>query len=222
MSWRVAKSLETLRAQVNHMYPGRSKSSDGTIGDTSHQATKSEHNPDKNGVVRALDITHDPAHGVDTYKMSEGLRLKRDKRILYVISNGRIFSSQVQPWVWRKYTGANKHDHHNHISVVENPAVYDLTTPWDLSAGASAPAGASYPPATPVAAVRPLLTRGSTLAADVRKLQTMLGATGKDVDGIFGPKTEAAVRGFQEHAGILVDGKVGPYTWEALDKIAKK
>jgi peptidoglycan hydrolase-like protein with peptidoglycan-binding domain len=39
---------------------------------------------------------------------------------------------------------------------------------------------------------------------------------GVQVDGIFGPKTTAAVRGFQQAAGITVDGIVGPLTWPAL------
>jgi peptidoglycan hydrolase-like protein with peptidoglycan-binding domain len=39
---------------------------------------------------------------------------------------------------------------------------------------------------------------------------------GLQIDGIFGPRTEAAVRGFQEAVGIDVDGIVGPVTWRAL------
>jgi peptidoglycan hydrolase-like protein with peptidoglycan-binding domain len=44
---------------------------------------------------------------------------------------------------------------------------------------------------------------------------------GLAVDGIFGPKTDAAVRGFQQalHAeipSVAVDGIVGPMTWQAL------
>lgn len=121
------------------MSPNRDKSSDGTIGDAAHAASKSEHNPDANGIVRAMDISNDPAHGVDSQKLADALVASRDPRILYVISNRRICSSVVSPWIWRSYNGSNPHNHHVHLSVVSDPAKYDDTKPWALPGFLTAP-----------------------------------------------------------------------------------
>jgi Putative peptidoglycan binding domain len=139
MAWRLAKSLIVLRNQVNGLAPERSKSDDGTIGDAAHAATSSDHNPNSAGVVCAIDFTHDPSGGFDSYKFAEMLRQTRDSRIQYVISNGRIWNATVSPYLWRAYTGANKHDRHVHISVKQNAAIYDKETQWSLSGPAPAP-----------------------------------------------------------------------------------
>jgi hypothetical protein len=128
----VAKGLDKLLAQINALAPNRSKASDGSIGDPEHQGRPSDHNPDAQGVVRARDFTHDPAHGADMGKISEALRLSRDRRIKYVIFNRRIFSATTQPWVWRPYTGSNPHDKHMHVSVVPT-SVADDTSPWEIT-----------------------------------------------------------------------------------------
>lgn len=62
------------------------------------------------------------------------------------------------------------------------------------------------------------LRRGSR-GSEVTKLQTALNALGYDcgaADGIFGAKTEAAVRAFQQANGLTVDGIAGKATQEAL------
>src|SRR5262245_35910436 len=38
-------------------------------------------------------------------------------------------------------------------------------------------------------------------------------------DGIFGPKTQARVREFQQNNGLAADGIVGPLTWAELARI---
>jgi peptidoglycan hydrolase-like protein with peptidoglycan-binding domain len=52
----------------------------------------------------------------------------------------------------------------------------------------------------------------------VRTVQYLLRAHGQSVsvDGIFGPRTEATVRAFQQAHNLVVDGVVGNSTWMAL------
>lgn len=138
--WRAMASLLVLRDQVNDLAPDRSRSSDGLVGDEAHQATNSDHNPHYvpgvgNDIVTALDLTHDPANGFDSYKFAEVLRTHRDRRIKYVISNHRIFSSYAggsrPAWAWGPYSGTDPHTNHVHISVLDSP-ISDTRTPWNL------------------------------------------------------------------------------------------
>ena len=53
---------------------------------------------------------------------------------------------------------------------------------------------------------------------DVKKLQTLLNEKGYslDVDGIFGAKTQAAVKDYQSKNALQVDGIAGKNTWSSL------
>jgi peptidoglycan hydrolase-like protein with peptidoglycan-binding domain len=63
----------------------------------------------------------------------------------------------------------------------------------------------------------PLVQRGDE-QHPVQTLQHLLREHGAKVavDGIFGPRTDAAVRDFQGSHGLSVDGIVGPHTWSAI------
>ena len=64
----------------------------------------------------------------------------------------------------------------------------------------------------------PILRCGNQ-GKDVKYLQELLNAvnfSSLKVDGIFGVRTEAAVKEFQKKNGLVVDGIVGPQTWSAL------
>lgn len=60
-------------------------------------------------------------------------------------------------------------------------------------------------------------SRGNCVASIQRRLNT-LGFGAGTPDGIFGPKTNAAVKNFQSHRKLLSDGVVGPKTWSELQK----
>ena len=60
-----------------------------------------------------------------------------------------------------------------------------------------------------------LLRRGSR-GPEVKALQQQLGMPAAEQDGIFGPKTEQAVRNFQTNQGLQVDGIVGPQTQASI------
>lgn len=126
MAWRTARALDDYRNAINARFPNRSKASDGTIGDSTHagQGDDSDHNPwivrDGIGVVRAFDLTHDPAHGVDCYHLSDLLfdcAKAGDRRLRnggYIIFDR--FISNADWSGWHDYTGSNPHSSHMHVS----------------------------------------------------------------------------------------------------------
>lgn len=140
--WRLAKSLEVLRSQINTRWPARNKDSDGGIAGGEHHIANpnSDHEPwvkdGAMGVVTAFDFTNDPKTGPDAGVLAEALRLSRDPRIKYLISNKRICASYAvhgeEAWSWRPYFGKNDHTHHVHVSVRSEKSFYDALEPWTI------------------------------------------------------------------------------------------
>lgn len=206
--WRPARCIVAFRDLVDRLWPKRSKDSDGTIGDERHKT--GDHVPDAAGIVHAIDITNDPANGVDIESLAEALRESRDERIQYVIANRQIFSSTVQPWQWRTYGGSDPHTNHLHMSVVRD-ARADDPSGWNIGAIIpSAPAplveDGDFGPLTTEALQRALNAHGAGVAADGEPLV---------VDGDYGPLTKRAL---QQFLGVKVDGIVGPITTRALQR----
>jgi hypothetical protein len=120
MKPKLCKAGVQLREQFDDCYGDRTRSSDGWLGDSRHAARKSDHNPDGEGWVRAIDISRNLSGKSEPDIMpdvADQLRLlaKSDKRLSYLIFDGKIASSK-SAWRWRTYTGVNKHNHHCHIS----------------------------------------------------------------------------------------------------------
>lgn len=121
MSWRVAPALQKFRSQLDDTFPGRARP-DGTIGDAAHSSRTSDHNPDGDGVVCAVDVKRLSA-SVDSDRLARALVRSRDPRIKYVISRGRMWSSYpargYAAWAERPYDGPNAHADHMHLSVTQ-------------------------------------------------------------------------------------------------------
>ncbi len=116
----LCKAGQQLRLQIDDSFGDRDRSSDGWIGDARHSSRDSDHNPDANGIVRAIDIDRDLSGKAKPDLMpdlADQIRIcaKSDKRISYIIFNGKIASAKSF-WRFRPYKGINAHVKHCHVS----------------------------------------------------------------------------------------------------------
>ena len=109
--------------QATAIKPLRKKVSDGLLPSAAHQVQ----NPDSDhNTGYAVDLTHDPINGIDCKDIFE--KLKEDKRVKYLIFQGKIWSKEKAKQGNRVYTGSNKHTKHLHISI--NDGMGNDTSPW--------------------------------------------------------------------------------------------
>ena len=98
--------------QATALRPKRKKASDGLLPSAAHvtQSPNSDHN-----TGYAVDLTHDPLNGIDCVELF--IKLQEDKRVKYLIFQGRIWSQEKGV---KEYTGSNPHNKHLHISIKDN------------------------------------------------------------------------------------------------------
>ncbi len=154
-SWILVPCLVSLRTEFNTLAPSRDRASDGSIGDSAHASSSSDHNPDETGAtpyedadsrneVHAIDVDADLRKSGWTMERAVDLIVSRhrrglDNRLQNVIYNGRIWS---RSWGWteRTYTGSNKHNKHAHFSARYTTAQESDTRRWGLLEADDAPA----------------------------------------------------------------------------------
>lgn len=185
----LAPSLVKLRDEINRKWPKRDKASDGWVGDTSHQARVSDHNPDwaAGGVVRAIDVDID---GIDRLALLR--TVIGDPRVWYVISN-RIIYSRTYGWAARSYTGSNPHDKHVHISIMHTRAAENDASTWF----AAKPPRDKGHRLVSLRNVRAQARKPSKALLGVARVQRALNERYRlqlDDDGWWGDKTRAAYR----------------------------
>ncbi len=223
-SWREAKSLQALEAEIQEFYPGTTT---WEIGDADHQDSRSDHNPNDANVVCAKDILANG--GLSLAALADHLVTNPHPNLRYVIYN-RSIAERKNAFAWHEYSGKNAHDKHLHVSVGNGPdgrstGGYDSTAPWGIAELAGHPSVPSTPnkPTKPSTGTTKLGDKMGTLkrgdkGRKVRILQGLLTAWGykTSIDGIFGAQTEKQVKAFQKEHAKPSDGLVGKLTWNAL------
>ena len=122
MSKATPAAIAVLR-QATALCPKRKKASAGLLPSAAHmkQSPTSDHN-----TGYAVDLTHDALGGIDCKQIFQ--YLKGDKRVKYLIFQGKIWSKDRNDEGDREYTGSNKHNKHLHISI--NDGMGKDTSPW--------------------------------------------------------------------------------------------
>lgn len=224
-SWTLAPALIQLRSEIDDVWPGRDRTSDGTLGDLAHSARASDHNPDSRGVVHAIDIDEDLAGRSGSYPYQQAgrgadllfrwllarCRSGAEKRVKYLIYERRIYS-RTYGWREQVYSGVNAHSHHLHISCVSG-ALGRSTAVWGVAQAVRPPVAAGARPKTMTIRGKSYLylarvtVRGINAARIGRYLSrhvfylqrwlTVLGLYAGDVDGRWTPATQAALDRFR-------------------------
>lgn len=214
MAWVLTRGLTTWRNEINTVFPGRDKTTDGSVGNLAHQAGISGHNPDRTGrpeyadgdtrdEVRAIDVDKDlvPGSGVDWMARVVQFVVEKARRgeyvpfryVIYKPAGGRsTIWHRSYGWAARAYTGANAHSEHAHFSGDYSEKADEWTGSLGLAAIRAGSSGEG---------IDELLIKQGDSGEAVRFWQYLLnrleGAELK-IDGDYGPVVAAAVNAYRK------------------------
>lgn len=124
MSWKPVAGITALRKQIDDRWKNRDRASDGIKGDADHAAKASDHNPDSQGYVHALDVDEDLKGSkndnvwlADQIIANARLRRSGSVRLKNVVYENRVASGTYPNhfWTWRNDPSLG-HERHMHIS----------------------------------------------------------------------------------------------------------
>jgi len=229
-SWRLAPTLITLRDEINRNWPLRDKTSDGSLGNASHAASKSDHNPDSRRVVCAIDIDEDLTGSKTKYpSFNSGtpakaalvdvlLRLAKDGKLpqLYYVIYERKIYSRTNGFAAKAYNGPNAHDHHVHVSVYHGASLADRKAPWGITKAVAvttpkpAPVSHSGTSTISLKALLAGIAKPSQSWPEVKAVQAALNAWAPSlklaVDGYWG---KASSNAYAKYQSVKYDAPVG-------------
>lgn len=200
MAWYLAPSLDNLRSEINARWPNRDKRSDGTIGDTAHQARKSDHNPNVRDSVNAFDWDKD---GVNPKEIIRACI--KHPSTNYVIFD-RVIWSRRYNFRARRYTGSNPHTGHGHTSALQTREAEQNRQPWEIADMGMLP------------------IRQGTESEDVGYFQVRLKRTGfyeGKIDNIHGPIMASAILACRKSLGsnARTGKKIARHAAEQIDRV---
>lgn len=237
MAWVLTQGLQAWRRELDAVFPGRDKTSSGTIGDQAHSSGTSGHNPDRTGnaeyrdgdgkdEVRATDEDRDlvPGSGVDWMLRVVRFVVEKARRgeyvpfryIIYCPAGGSpTIWHKTSGWAARAYTGSNRHDKHAHFSGDWS----ERGDSWTGTVGIAAlrdEGDEMYP-----------INKNSDKEDIVfhQYLLAELGFSPGAPDGVYGEKMTAAVRAYRQANTTADAGGAAITGWHGfhmLRKLAQK
>ena len=207
VSYFLAPALVQLRKECDKLFPERDRSSDGWIGDASHQARPSDHNPcwscggRSYGIVRALDVDISPDGRANRDLRRKILKATvGDHRVWYVISNQVIYSRTVN-FEARRYTGSNGHFEHVHVSLNGANGISGDPGNFDTSRWFNVP--------------KPLPRKTIDLSVLRNQMMFALGLERGEVKYTHATRFVQLALNKRYGAGLTADGIMGPATLNA-------